>query len=133
MDGSDSATPSVKEVMDAFNALQQQFSQLKAAQRTQGATGGSALCLPGLALLSTFSGDTDEDPAAWVFSCGQYFRVHGVADNHRVLVASSQLRGSALLWWRSHCQSAENGACEPITAWPEFCDALQLQFSPINP
>jgi Retrotransposon gag protein/Zinc knuckle len=133
MDTPDPASSLAEGSLDIIQALQQRLALLEGERQSPSAIPGPAARPPGLALPSTFSGDSDEDPATWTFSFNQYFDLQATDRALRVPIAASQLRGSALLWWRMHHQTAEKGACGLITAWPEFCSAVEQQFSPINP
>jgi hypothetical protein len=133
MDPSESAGSFAGEFVSAFQALQQRVAYLEGDRHSPSATRGTEALPPAFALPDTFSGDPDEDPATWTFAFDEYFELHSIDSALRVPLASSQLRGSALLWWRMHRQEVKKGACDPIAAWSEFCGALQRQFSPVNP
>jgi len=133
MDTTDPASPSAEEIVRAVQVLQQRLEHLEGTRPAQSTAREPGVVPQGLVLKNPFSGDSEEDPATWLFACEQHFDLYAIGSPLRVSLASTQLRGSALLWWRLHRQTAAQGACDPITTWPEFCSALQRQFSPIDP
>jgi hypothetical protein len=133
MDTTDATPPSAEEIVRAVQMLQEKLEQLENARPTQGFAREPGVVPQGLALKNPFSGDSDEDPATWLFACEQHFDLYAINGPLRVAIAATQLRGSALLWWRLHRQTAAQSARDPISTWPEFCSGLQRQFSPIDP
>jgi hypothetical protein len=125
--------PTADGFVQAFHALQQRVAQLEGGQHAPSTARDSPADLQGLTQPSPFSGEADEDPTSWLFSCNMYFDLLAADSGRRVRMAASMLRGPALLWWRMHHQSVEKGECTLITEWDEFGRALQQQFSPVNP
>jgi hypothetical protein len=124
----------MRRLEDTVRKLEQEVAQLRSKQQqaesvpsaTETASESTRFTLP-----DVFAGKPGEDPATWVFSCEQYFKLKPTDDTRRVDIAVSLLRESALLWWRMRCQDGEEGRRAAMT-WSEFGAALQQQFTPVN-
>ena len=82
---------------------------------------------------ANFSGGRrdSESIESWLFSVEQFFALTGLPDGMRqVQYAGSLLRGSALVWFRTMCSTAEHLAF--ISTWPLFCSELRANFCPTN-
>ncbi|XP_026459221.1 uncharacterized protein LOC113359864 [Papaver somniferum] len=68
----------------------------------------------------TFDGD---DPDGWIFSTDQYFNLHVVADNMKLVIASAHLKGDANAWYRWKRTTMTVNTCL------EFCSLVRARFS----
>jgi hypothetical protein len=72
---------------------------------------------------SNFTGARVSNVETWIFEMDQYLTVCGVNDERRVAVASSYLKESALLWWRTQAAT--------VHTWAVFRSALVTRFQPL--
>jgi len=129
----DAAT--MRQLAEAVRRLEQEVAQLRSKQEQSGNVASAAETANDtvkFTLPDVFSGKPGGDPATWVFSCEQYFRLRPMTDTQRVDLAANLLRDDALLWWRMRCQESEGEACTTTVTWSEFRDALRKQFTPVN-
>ncbi len=75
---------------------------------------------------STFTGDRKRNAQAWLWEMETYFEAVGLTDPRRVLLAASQLRDDAVIWWKSISSST------PIRTWCEFKSAFLAQYQPVE-
>ncbi|KAF5471876.1 hypothetical protein F2P56_008640 [Juglans regia] len=68
-----------------------------------------------------FNGD---NPAGWVFKATQYLEFHQTPPAQRLLMASYNMEGEALVWYQDAAESRQ------FTSWETFVRALLLRFGP---
>lgn len=68
-----------------------------------------------------FDGD---NPVAWCFKANHYFEYHQTQPMHRLLMASYQPEGVAMVWYQDTVES------RIFNNWESFCRALQVRFGP---
>ncbi|MQM01479.1 hypothetical protein Taro_034238 [Colocasia esculenta] len=81
----------------------------------------------------TYSGGPNPDTAEhWVYEIERVFATMRCPAADRVVLASYQLRGFALEWWRLKMQTTFAGRTEEAITWPEFLDVFNDTFFPIQ-
>ena len=68
----------------------------------------------------------------WIFQTEQYFEINQVPRGDRVPIASMQLKGSALLWWRERCNAVKRNVEDKILTWTDFATRLRKYLQPAD-
>ncbi|MQM20513.1 hypothetical protein Taro_053535 [Colocasia esculenta] len=81
----------------------------------------------------TYSGGPNPDTAEhWVHEIERVFASMRCPAADRVVLATYQLRGFALEWWRLNMQTTFAGRTEEAITWSEFLDVFNDTFFPIQ-
>ncbi|MQM13025.1 hypothetical protein Taro_045947 [Colocasia esculenta] len=81
----------------------------------------------------TYSGGPNPDTAEhWVHEIERVFATMRCPAADRVVLATYQLRGFALEWWRLKMQTTFAGRAEEAITWSEFLDVFNDTFFPIQ-
>ncbi|MQM03664.1 hypothetical protein Taro_036448 [Colocasia esculenta] len=81
----------------------------------------------------TYSGGPNPDSAEhWVHEIERVFATMRCPATDKVVLATYQLRGFALEWWRLKMQTTFAGRTEEAITWSEFLDVFNDTFFPIQ-
>ncbi|MQM04245.1 hypothetical protein Taro_037041, partial [Colocasia esculenta] len=81
----------------------------------------------------TYSGGPNPDTAEhWVHEIERVFATMRYPAMDKVVLATYQLRGFALEWWRLKMQTTFAGRTEEAITWSEFLDVFNDTFFPIQ-
>ena len=69
-------------------------------------------------------GKLNEEPAAWLCQCGQFFVASLTPDIQKASFAAVFLRENAAPWCRMQVQAADSQGRQPILSWAQFQEQL---------
>ncbi|MQM10399.1 hypothetical protein Taro_043291, partial [Colocasia esculenta] len=81
----------------------------------------------------TYTGGPNPDTAEhWIHEIERVFTTMRCPTTDKVVLATYQLRGFALEWWRLKMQTTFTGRTEETITWPEFLNVFNDTFFPVQ-
>jgi hypothetical protein len=78
-----------------------------------------------------FYGRSDpEDYFTWELKVEKIFRLHNYSEEKKLVMASLEFEGYALIWWEQLLRDREEDGEDPIVTWQEMKREMRIRFMP---